>query len=160
MTLYEINSNLQMLYDSMVDPETGEIDESILEQVTELEISRNEKIDNTACYIKSLESDADGISREIEKLKKRKETSMKTAERLREYLGRELAGEKFSSPRCVISYRKSSKVILDDIGSVPEEYLRRTESVELNKELAKKAFKRGEYLEGCHLEETTSMTIK
>ena len=65
--LYEINEELERLYENSVN-EDGEIDEAALAQIESLEMDRSTKIDNLACLIKNLTSDAEAIKAEADKL--------------------------------------------------------------------------------------------
>ena len=47
MTLYEINQAIQDLYDSMVDPETGEVSEDFNSMFDMLDMARGEKIEGS-----------------------------------------------------------------------------------------------------------------
>ena len=72
-TLYEIDYNLYQLLENemVVDEETGEI---IFEEsdIDNLLLSRDQKLENTACYIKNLMSDIDQIKSEEKSLKERR----------------------------------------------------------------------------------------
>ena len=60
MTLFEINEQIQKAIELGFDPETGEIlDASALEQ---LQIDRDEKIENICLYIKDLTAEAKALA--------------------------------------------------------------------------------------------------
>lgn len=107
MTLYEIDQNIMALID-----EDGEITNP--EAFDALQISRTEKIEGIACWIKNLTSDAAAIKAEEEALAERRKVIENKAKSLREFLAKTLAGEKFSTPRVAISYRTSSAVEITD----------------------------------------------
>ena len=72
MTLYDINSQiLDFMNNIEIDEETGEIltDMSLLDQ---LQVAHDEKIENIACYIKSVEAECDAIKKEEVNLAKRR----------------------------------------------------------------------------------------
>lgn len=58
MKLYEINQAIQDVLDGyeVIDPETGEI--MGFGSLDELQMMREEKLENIGCYIKSLKADA------------------------------------------------------------------------------------------------------
>ena len=112
MTLYEINQAILNAIAEGLDPETGEITNT--EALDALEMARDEKIENIACYIKDLTADAKAIREEEKVLAERRRAMENKAERLTGYLSVVLQGEKFSTARCQIGWRKSSKVIVDD----------------------------------------------
>ena len=159
MTLYEINAQIQALYDNAVDPETGEINEDALKPLNDLNVSRDEKVEHTALYIKNLKSDAKQIREEIKALTERARVLENKAERIENYLKDELHGSKFSSPRVVISYRTSDAVVCDDISLLPPQFLRKKDP-EADKESIKKALKAGHEVPGAYLESRVSMLIK
>lgn len=106
MTLYEIDTAIMAL----VDPETGEIAD--FDQFESLQLDREQKIENTALYIKNLKAEAEAIKSEEKNLADRRKAAEAKAERLTEYLNRALAGQNFKTARCVCAYRKTSSVEL------------------------------------------------
>lgn len=107
MTLYEIDQNILALIN-----EDGEITNP--EAFDELQISRTEKIEGIACWIKNLTSDAAAIKAEEEALADRRKVIENKAKSLREFLAKTLAGEKFSTPRVSVSYRSSKALEISD----------------------------------------------
>ncbi len=153
MNLYEIDEAIL----GCMDEETGEIvDEELLRQ---LEMEKDTKIENIGLWIKNLDSDADKIAKEIGKLYARQRACQNNSNRLKQYLQGFLAGEKFKSPSLVISYRKSTSVVIEDIGQIPEEYLRYKEP-EPKKQEIQKLLKAGKKVPGCSLLEKQNMLIK
>ncbi len=108
MTLYEIDNRLQEL----VDPETGEIAD--YEAFEALDMERTHKLENMACWVKNMEATANGIASEVKALQARKAAIVKRAERIAGYLQEALAGQKFETPRCAVTYRKSTAVEVSD----------------------------------------------
>lgn len=161
MTLYEINealANCVKLNDEQaVDTETGEIID--IQAIEELEMAREEKIENIGLWIKNLLSDADQIRQEELKLAARRKACTNKAESLKNYLQYSLDGEKFKTPKLAISYRKSEVVVCEDVSVVPNKWLKFKEP-ELDKVGIKKALKAGEVIDGCSLEEKQSMVLK
>lgn len=156
--LYEINAQLTKLWDAAVDPETGEVDPDVYEQLEQLQMDRDAKIENIALWIKNLKSDAEAIKAEARVLQERAIAATNKAERLKAYLQRALDGEKFQTPRVGISYRSSSSVEVIDINKVPVDFLRLAEP-EVNKTAVKAAFKDGQEVPGCGLVANRSMII-
>lgn len=156
MTLYEINEQIQKAIELGFDPETGEIlDSSALEA---LEIARDEKVENICLYIKDLNAEAKAIAEEAKTLTARKNHAEKKAESLRNYLQMMLAGEKFKTSRCSVSYRKTTAVLITDEAALPEDMVRVT--IEPNKTAIKDAIKTGKTVPGAQMEERQSMIIK
>ena len=77
-TLWEINEQIDMLTDQLVDDETGEINEEVMEQLEQLSIDRNEKIESCGIVMKQLASEVDAINAEIKR--KREEFDLPTVD--------------------------------------------------------------------------------
>lgn len=149
MSLYEIDQRIENCF----DPDTGEIKEDL----DALEIERAEKIDNIACFIKSLKAEAEAVKAEKANLYARQKALENKAERLQEYLQQSLQGEKFKSSRISISYRKSQSVKADT-SLLPEKYTRTY--VEADKTAIKEELKQGKEVKGAELVTNVSMIIK
>lgn len=163
--LYEIDSNLcQLLDDRMiVDEETGEIlfDEENLE---ELILSREEKLENVALYIKNLLSDAEQIKIEEENLKARKNAKKKKAEKLKSYLSKsmELFGDtKFETPKVSLSFRKSTSIEVAPNADLPKEFIKvKTEESPDKSALKNAILKQGMTFDGVELVTNKNLQIK
>ena len=160
MTLYDIDNRLQEL----VDPKTGEIAD--YEAFEALDMERNRKLENMACWIKNMKADMDGIAAEVKALQARKTAIAKRAERIAGYLQEALAGQKFETPKCSITYRNSTAVVIGDSATVVE-YLEshgHTDCVtyaepKIDKNELKKLLNDGE-VPGASLEKRQNMQIK
>ena len=156
MTLYEINEQIQKAIELGFDPETGEIlDESALEQ---LQLDRNEKIENICLFIKDLKAEAAALDAEKKNLDARASVAKKKSDSLSRYLQAMLDGEKFKTARCSISYRKTSAVIVDNENELPELCVRIRK--EPNKTAIKDYINAGVSVPGAHIEDRQSMIIK
>ena len=102
--LFEIDRALLEAWERCVDPETGEIDEDLYEQFERLQMERTHKIENIACWIKNLESDADAMKAEAKAMTERAKAAANKAESLRHYLEHVLQGDKFQTPRVAIGW--------------------------------------------------------
>lgn len=160
--LFDINRALIEAWESAVDPDTGEISEDSYSVIEQLEMERDTKIENIGCWIKNLEADAAAIKAEAKAMSDRAKAAEKKAEGLRGYLAAILAGEKWSSPKVAISWRKSVAVEIDEaeLPELPEQYLRTKTTIEPDKTAIKDALKAGEYIEGCRLVEKNNISIK
>lgn len=152
MTLYEINEAIL----ACVDSETGEAD---AEQLEALMMERSEKLENIACWIKDIKSECDSIKAEEKALAERRQAKERKAESLKKYLDEALAGQKFETSRCVVSFRKSQKVEITDFDKIPDDYLR-YKTPEPDKTAIKAAIKDGLTVEGCELVDSVTMSIK
>ena len=165
MTIYEIDKAIAACLDSgseeAVDLETGEIF-----RLDALEMERNKKLENVACYIKNLSADADAIKAEKDALAKREQEARKKVDKLKEWLANQLQGAKLTTPRCAVSFRKSERVdVLDskaftDWAEVWHDDLLTIKSPEINKTAVKALLKTGEELPGVKLTESQNIQIK
>lgn len=155
MTLYEIEQSIL----DCVDQESGEVID--IEKLNELEMARDQKISNIACWIKDCRAEAEAIKAEKQALEKRQKVAENKAESLKNFLRVYLNGEKYKDGRCSISYRKSTSTKIDeelDVNTLPDEYKR--VNVEADKTAIKNALDAGIEIEGCSLVENTNVIIK
>ena len=150
--LYEIDQGIL----ECIDLETGEVIDP--DRLEELQMERSQKIENVVLWIKNLESDALAIKAEKEALAKRQVAALAKAEQLKEWLGKALEGQKFSTARCAVSFRKSEKTVVFDEGMVPSEYTKT--KIEPDVAAIKKALKEGFEVSGCRLVESQNVQIK
>lgn len=108
MTIYDIDQRITEL----VDPDTGELLD--LDAFLELQMERDNKIEAMALWVKELAATASAIKTEIDTLMERKKAVERRCESLKRYLAVILQGEKFSTPKCAVSFRKSTSVQVDD----------------------------------------------
>ena len=71
MKLWEIDARLDEIYERSIDPETGEVDGEVLDEILSLSMERDEKIEQFALWHKNCTVEADAISKEIMTLQKR-----------------------------------------------------------------------------------------
>ncbi|MBR6636981.1 MAG: siphovirus Gp157 family protein [Phascolarctobacterium sp.] len=162
MKLYEINKQLERLLEldeeRMVDAETGEI--LTAEQVDELVLAREEKIEGCLLFVKNKLAEAEALKAEIEKLTARMKAAKNKADWCKEYVRMELNGEKFSTARVAVSYGKSKLVYIDEGATLPEEFVRTKTIVEADKVALKKALEAGIDIPGVELLEKQTIRIK
>lgn len=108
MSIYDIDSAIV----SLIDEETGEVSDE--EAFDALQMERDKKVENIGLYFKDLTAEAKAIKEEEASLAARRKSVENKAERLKKLLNYALQGQKFSSPRLKVSYRKSSTVELKD----------------------------------------------
>lgn len=155
-TLYELASQIAN-FELEIDEETGEVLNA--DQLENIEMERNAKIENICLWIKNLKSDATAYKAEKDSFEKKRKAAENKAEALKKYVQFVLAGEKFKTGRVSVSYRKSEQVECDDMAKVPERYLR-FKDPELDKTKIKEALKNGENVESCKLVEKQNMQIR
>lgn len=162
MTLYEIDAGIQELL-SEVDPETGELITDY-EALDALLMERETKIENIVLFIKNLSSDVRELKAEEAALAERRKKAEKKAERLREYVSHALGGERFQTPRCCVSFRKSTALELGEgFTEWAKEHagtLLRYKEPEPDKTAIKAALAGGAEIPDAKLVQNTTMTIK
>lgn len=162
MKLYEIDSQLERLLmldtERAVDTETGEI--LTTEEIDQLLMDRNEKIENCLLFVKNMRAEAKALKEEIDKLTARMKACNNKAEWTKEYAQNALHGEKFKTARVSVSYGKTKSVHInfDDMSLLPEEYQK--VKYEADKTALKKALEGGAVIDGVEIVEKPTMTIK
>ena len=152
--LYEIEDDIL----GCVDTETGEIIDP--EKLDALEMEREKKIEAVILWRKDLLAEAEAVKKEADVLTKRAKSCENKAEQLKNYISYALNGEKFKTDRCSVSYRKTSGVVLDDIYKVSSKFWGDIKESWISKTKIKEAIEKGETVEGAHIEERQSISIK
>lgn len=165
MNIYQIDAAIQAMLDQdveeLVDMDTGEI-----LSLDALQMEREQKLENVACYIKNLTADADALKAEKEALAKREQAARKKIESLKKYLTDNLHGEKLTTTRAAISFRKSEAVELvnPDLFVVwaaeCHNDMLTYKQPEPNKTVIKQYLKAGGALPGVQLIERLNVSIK
>ena len=152
-SLYEIN---QQLLDT-IDLDTGEIlDES---KFDELQMARDETIENIGLWIKNLNAEALAYKAEKDAFAEKQKRAENKAESLKKYLDSVLAGSKFKTTKLEVSYRKSTSVSIDE-SKLPAKYLQEVISYKVDKRDIGDKLKAGEVIEGAELVENNLIRIK
>ena len=160
MNIFEFDKVIQDAIERAIDPETGEVvSEDALEGLEQLEMDRDTKIENSVMYIKDCNARADAIKQEIKVLQARAKAFENKAEATKNYLQSALAGEKFESAKCKISYRKSESVSIDPDALIPSEFIK-IKAPEYDKTALKKAIKEGTVIDGVTIVEKQNIQIK
>ena len=156
-SIFEIDNAILSLFDE----ETGELLD--YDKFDELQIKRNEKIENTVQWVKELKAESGAIREEIQKLSKRAQAKEQLSDKLKKYIAIALNGSKFESSKCTVRYRKSLVVEISDvsefINNAPSEYLI-YKAPEPNKTAIKKAIQSGESVQGAALTERVNTIIR
>lgn len=153
-SLYDIDQRIL----SCVDQETGEV--IAPEHLEALQMEREQKIEGVVLWIKNLLADAAAYKAEKNAFEMRQKEAEAKAESLKQWLAKALAGEKFHTAKCAVSFRTSQKVEVLDLNNVPEELLRKTTSVEPDKKTIKAWLMAGVAVPGCRLETCLNTQIK
>lgn len=153
-SLYEIN---QQLLDT-IDLDTGEIIDT--HKFDQLQLERNEKLENVALWYKNLLSEAAAYKAEKDVFADKQKRAEAKADSLKKYLDSALNGSKFETVKVNVSYRKSTSVEVINQEAIPERYLRSVTTVSPDKTEITKALKVGELIDGVQLKESSNIQIK
>lgn len=156
MKLFEIDEAIM----NCVDMETGEIIDS--EMLDKLQMERDKKIENIACWIKNLESDAEALKEQKQVFAERQKAAENKAASLKRFLSVYLDGQKFTAPTVEISFRKSESVQINDIDAIADfdtQYIKYAEPT-ADKTAIKKALKDGIAIPGAELIQSNNIQIK
>ena len=158
MRLYDIDQAIL----KCIDVETGEVIDA--EQLDKLQMERDEKIENVACWIKDLNAEAEAIKTEKQILANRQKVAENKAESLKKYLAYALDGKKFSTAKCAVSFRNTESVEITPEGleALMKEHdeLLTYKAPEPNKTAIKQAIKDGLNVDGVQLVQNISTIIK
>lgn len=162
MNLYDIDNKLAAILDLgddlFVDTESGDV--VSLEEIEALEMTREDKVEGCGLWIKNKSAELDAIKAEAKKLSERAATLSNRIEASKNRYQQYLAGEKVSTPRLSVSYRKTQAVEITNANLLHPDYLRTKTIVEADKATIKDAIKAGIEVPGAVLVERQSMTIK
>jgi hypothetical protein len=162
-SLYEINSQIEQVWGTAVDPDTGEIiNEDALQELEQLGMQREEKLENLALFYKNLSAEAEALKAEKMRLAARQAAAEKKAEGIKKYIAASMdsaGGEKIKTSKVAIGWRKSESVQVEENAFLPDEYLT-FKAPEPNKTAIKKALKAGEKIDGASLVTANNIQIK
>ena len=153
-SLYEIDQAIL----ECVDLETGElIDPKRLENLV---MERERKIEGVALWVKNLESDALAYKAEKDAFEKREKAALAKVESLKRWLANALGGERFSTSKCAISFRKSTRLEVLEPENLPKALIVETISTKPDANAIKALLKNGMEVPGCRLVENLNTQIK
>ena len=162
MSLYELDTKIkaciQLDEEHVVDTEDGEI--LNLQQFEALQMERGQKIEGMCCYIKNLMAEAVAYEAEEKRMRERRAAKEREIDRCKGYLAGALYGEKFETPRCKITWRKSEICNVLNIDAVPDEFKRTKVTIDADKTAIKKAIKGGTEVPGAEVIQKLNMTLK
>lgn len=157
MTLYEIDKAI-LDFEFEIDEESGEILNA--NELDELKMAREDKIEGISLWIKNLEAEREAVKNEKNNFADREKKLGKKIESLKGYLTYALDGQKFSTPRVAVSFRKSESVHITDEYLIPDEYKLFTVVKKPDKSVIKEALKKGKEIMGVELVEKKNVQIK
>lgn len=122
-------------------------------------MEREAKIENIALWIKNLRAEEESLKNEKQAFEERQRQAKSKREGLEQYLSGILNGEKFKTAKVECSFRKSQRVDVDDVFSLPEEYIKYKEP-DADKTAIKEAIKEGKEIAGARIVTTLNLQIK
>jgi len=161
MKLYEIAENFKNL-EALLDDEN--IPKELIEQaLNEVQGSLEEKITGMCKYIKSIESDVEGIKTEVARLEKMKKVKTNAITSIKTYMFEQLKAlnmQKIKTPLFSVGIQKNpaSLTILDDT-KIPMIYVVPQELV-FDKKAMLKDLKDNIEIQGCEIKQTESIRIR
>ena len=164
MTLYELTADYEGLLAMAEDPDIDE--QAFLDTLEGIEGAIEDKADNYAKVIRSLEADAAACDAEAKRLRAKKQTIENNIKRMKsalQYSMQATGKTKFKTALFSFGIRKNpASVVVDEpyLENIPERFLIQQEPT-IDKKAMKDALKAGEDLTGlCHLEQTESLQIR
>lgn len=156
-TLYDIDKAIYD-FEFEIDNETGEILNA--DELDNLKMERNQKIENIGLYFKSVSAEAEMVKAEAKNLTERYKRLENKAESLKKYLAYALQGEKFSTPRLAVSYRKSESVEIGQDFVYNKKWCEVSTTYKPDKKKLKDAIKSGKEIKGVKLIEKQNISVK
>lgn len=160
-SIYELNKDYAELSAMLEAAETPEEIEAIQNTLEMIDLSIEEKIENTAKYMVNVESDIQGLKTEIDRLTKIKKAKENAVERLKnnvEYAMKQKGVEKLEVGTFKAYYKKSESVEITNLDVIPADYTR--VEIKADKVAIKKAIKAGEVVDGAHIQTNMNFYIK
>lgn len=160
-SIYELNKDYEELSAMLEAAETPEEIEAIQNTLEMLDLSIEEKIENTAKYMVNVEADIQGIKAEIDRLnkvKKSKESTIETLKNNIEYSMQQKGIEKLEVGTFKAGYRKSESVEIINLDVIPADFTK--VEIKADKTAIKKALKAGEEINGVHIQTNMNFYIK
>lgn len=156
MTLYELDKAIADF--ELEVNEDGEV--LNIDELDELQLAREQKIEGISLWVKNLEAEKEAVKHEKDNFADREKRLGKKIDSLKGYLTYALQGEKFSTPKVAVSFRKSESVHITDEYLIPDEYKLFTVVKKPDKKIIKDALKNGKEIMGCELLEKQNISIK
>jgi hypothetical protein len=158
MKLYEIEQQIsELLNNAKVNEETGEVVIDF-EKLQSLTMAKEEKIENVIKYYLDLTGDIDKFASEIKSLTAKKKTLTNKQDSIKRWLDSLHRGTKAEYGTHSISYRKSKKVVGEDIEVLPDECIKVEKTVVATE--VKKLLEAGVEIEGWQIVENQNIQIK
>lgn len=156
-TIFELSADLRLIQ-NMIEDGAENLDDTL----ESIEMALEDKVEGYSMVIRNIESDVDGLDKEIKRLTERKQSLKNGIDRMKDSLQYALAStgkRKVQTEKFTVSLRKSTSVQIVDESKIPEEFFKvKVEKTISKKELAQR-LKESE-IDGAVLVENESLQIK
>lgn len=162
MSFSEIPDGLHELLDHLEsDPDTGRLTDKALAAFAEYNEPQKEKLEHTACYLRTLEDEAARLKAEEVRLAKERKALEEKSAQLKALLlpAVQALGGRFNGEIASMRISRTQAVKVLDLDAVPEALKRIKTSVEADKVAIRKLLKSGEAVPGVELEERESVVV-
>ena len=156
-TLFDIDKAI-MEFEFEIDEETGEILNA--NELDNLKMEREQKIENIGLYYKNIKAEAEMVKAEKNAMADRQRVLENKAESLKQYLAYALNGQKFSTGKVAMSFRKSESVNIPDDTKIDDKWCVVTQVRKPDKTAIKEAIKAGEEVAGAEIIVKNNVIVK
>lgn len=167
MKLYEIAETYNRFVQAVED---GEVPEECIEDTLEaIQGELEDKVDNIACLIKTLNAETAAMKEEKKNLEARMKSKANLAEKLKAYVSETMRNSginKIETVRNKLSFRKSTSLFIENedefiaMAITENEMLLRYAKPEINKDVVKDYLKNGVVIPGAEMKENYNLQIK
>ena len=158
MKLYEIEEQInELLNNADVNEETGEVIIDF-EKLQSLTMAKEEKIENVIKYYLDISGDIDKFASEIKSLAAKKKTLTNKQDSIKRWLDSLHQGTKAEYGTHSVSYRKSKKVVGENIEVLPEDCIKIEKTAVATQ--VKKLLESGVEIDGWQIVENQNIQIK
>lgn len=170
MKLYELTNEYNDLL-ALFDKDSEIPEDALCDTLEAVCGEIKEKADNIACLLKNLDAEILAIKAEEDRLAERRKAKKNAYDRIKTYIAAELQKcsiDKVETARNKITFRASEVVVIDGdenafierMMSNGKDDLLTYQLPKVNKTAIKDAMKRGETVEGAHIEKKMNLQIK
>lgn len=162
--LYALANDYQTTLDNLCDEETGEINETALENLNAISEDVKEKGVAIATYLRNINADKEALDMECQRLNARKVQLARRIEWLNVYLKTNMEAcsiSEISCPLFSIKIRKNNpSVNVTDESLLPKEYIKTKTTESIDKAQILADLKSGQIIPGAELKQGTRLDIR
>ena len=161
MKLYEIDSEIQAIYDE-IEANEGVLPDELETALNMLQMERTTKIDNIIKLYRNIAADETAIEVEITRLTKKLQSTVNRKQSVKNFLAYAIGeGNKFKNEIASVYWKSSESVqVPEDCEKLPEQYVRTKIEKSPDKKAIGEALKAGIVLEGCSIMHKTSIVVR